>query len=215
MRSSFLGTSCVSTSPHTLRANWCNASDVLTAWSIQKRMLRLSCFKEKKKHRQCKMEDLDEYFDMFTRYNASSGDDDTVTAKVADNENVAESDGRLWDRDTGAMVGTCFVSAYRPQARRTFSRYSRRARFMTHLFTYFENPGDHAEIMNVFDQILHSWKSTRNTIPRLYFLNVRVLLFLICDRLKLPPPFTKRSCLRDLNRFHAQQTIFNNLCVCK
>ena len=161
------------------------------------------------------MEDLEAYFEMFTQYYPSRDDDKVTDDKDTDNENVAESDGRLWNRETGAMVGTCFVSGYRPQTRRTFSRYSRRARFMTHLFTHFEDPGDHVKIMQVFDQILRSWKSTRSTIPRLYFLNVRVLLFLICDRIKLPAPFTKRSCLRDVNRFHAQQTIFNNLCVCK
>ena len=162
------------------------------------------------------MEELDAYFDMFTQYRPGSVDDDTddTDDKVIDNENVAESDGRLWNRDTGEMVGTRFVSGYRPQTRRTFSRYSRRARFMTHLFTYFENPGDHVKIMRTFDKILRSWKTTRNKLPRIYFLNVRVLLFL-CDRLHLPSPFTKSSCLRDVNRFHAQQTIFNNLCVCK
>ena len=138
--------------------------------------------------------------------------DNTPPRVYVANDNAVEHEGQMWDVTTGKLLGTCFVPGYRKQTRRTFSRYSRRARFMTHLWSYFENPGDHRLIMNMFDKILRAWKLTRNTIPRLYFLNVRVLLYLICDHLQLPPPFTKHSCLRDVARFHTQQNIFKNLC---
>ena len=150
--------------------------------------------------------ELEFYFNMMN---------DRPSPAFVPDERAVEHDGRLWNVDTGMLVGTCFVVGFRKAARRTYSRYSRRSRFMTHLWDHFSHPSSHEQIMTLFDKVLLKWKKTRTTIPRLYFLNVRCLLFFICERLNIPPPFSKASCLRDVRRFTTQQNIFNNLCDCK
>ena len=150
--------------------------------------------------------ELEFYFNMMN---------DRPSPAFVPDERAVEHDGRLWNVDTGMLVGTCFVVGFRKAARRTYSRYSRRSRFMTHLWDHFSHPSSQEPIMTLFDKVLLKWKKTRTTIPRLYFLNVRCLLFFICERLNIPPPFSKASCLRDVRRFTTQQNIFNNLCDCK
>ena len=119
-----------------------------------------------------------------------------------------ESDGQLWDPDSGAKVGNVFVSGYIQFRKRTFSRYSRRARFMTEVMNWCTDNTHIHKIMRMFDRLLTNWKEARPSLERVYFLNVRCVLFFVCERLNLPLPYPKQHCLRDLKRFERQKTLF-------
>ena len=128
--------------------------------------------------------------------------------RALDSEAV-EVDGLLWNARTGAFISPVYVAAYEPPRRRTFSRYSRRARFFTHVLNHIQSMSAHSRIMKLFDCVLGNWKKTRSSITRLYFLNVRCLLYLICATLGISPPYPRSACLRDPKR----SSIFNNLCT--
>ena len=149
--------------------------------------------------------DLSKFYDMMRPCHR------TLERKMDDD--AVEVDGLLWNALTGVFISPVYVSAYEPPRRRTFSRYSRRARFFTHVLNSIQSMPAHSRIMKLFDVVLTNWKKTRTSITRLYFLNVRCLLFLICDALAVPPPYPRSACLRDPKRFDAQASIFNNLCT--
>ena len=119
-----------------------------------------------------------------------------------------EAGGVLWDPETGCKVGNVFVSGFVQFRKRTFSRYSRRARFMTEVMNWFTNNTYIKRILLLFDEVLVKWKSARPALSRVYFLNVRCVLFLICERLHIPIPYPKTECLRDVKRFERQKTMF-------
>ena len=151
------------------------------------------------------MKDLDWFFDYMTP---------DIPLKPP-SEVVVEHDGVLWDPITGLERGKCFVHGYRPHTRPICARYSRRSRFFSRLLDNFgvDRDKDVLKVMSTFDHVLAQWKLKREHYPRVYFLNVRCLLFLICKHLHLPPPFEQSMCLRDMKRFHIQEEMFNTF-VC-
>ena len=144
--------------------------------------------------------DFEKYFDMWSRPGPAP---QVLPAK----EPIA-SEGVLWDPDTGLKVGNVFVSGYTQARNRTFSRYSRHSRFMSEVMSWFTNDGHIHRIMRMFDTVLARWKKARSSLERVYFLNVKCVLFMICERLNIPPPFPKSRCLRDLKRFERQNILF-------
>ena len=119
-----------------------------------------------------------------------------------------ESEGVMWDPNTGCKVSNVFVSGFTQFRKRTFSRYSRRARFMTEVMGMFTNNTYIQAIMAMFDRLLGKWKTARKSLVRVYFLNVRCVLFMICEHLNIPPPYPKEDCLRDVKRFERQKELF-------
>ena len=119
-----------------------------------------------------------------------------------------ENGGVLWDPETGCKIGNVFVSGFVQFRKRTFSRYSRRARFMTEVMEWFTNNVYIKQILHLFDELLVKWKRARQGLSRVYFLNVRCVLFLICERLHIPLPYHKTECLRDVKRFERQKLLF-------
>ena len=127
---------------------------------------------------------------------------------TATSKEPVESDGIMWDPDTGRMICNVFVSGFTLFRKRTFSRYSRRARFMTEVMAWIVNNAYIHRIMRMFDRLLASWKTLRESLVRVYFLNVRCVLFLICEHLEIPTPYPKSFCLRDVKRFERQKSLF-------
>ena len=123
-----------------------------------------------------------------------------------------EDGGRIWDPVTGFQLRTVYVTGFgnRP-TRRAFNRYSRRDRFMTLLMDTYEIGARQIVVMRCFDVLLARWKQGRSLLARKYFLNLRVVNYLIPVFLKLVPPYGKGACLRDPARFAKQRGIFNNL----
>ena len=135
------------------------------------------------------------------------------TLEIHRDSDAVEVDGILWNARTGQFISPVFVASYELPLRRTFSRYSRRARFFTHVLNHIQSMAAHSRIMKLFDGVLANWKKTRSSITRIYFLNVRCLLYLICAALGVSLPYPRSACLRDPKRFDAQASIFNNLCT--
>ena len=125
-------------------------------------------------------------------------------------DDVIEQGGIRWDPRTGLEVGVVYVMSRTNYTRPTFSRYSRRSRFFGRLLDYVTCNHMVAAIMVVFDDILKAWKTKQHKYPRVYFLNVRCLLYLITKHLGFQAPFTKQECLRDIKRFRLQETMFND-----
>ena len=132
-----------------------------------------------------------------------------IIPQVVPKRIIVEQNGCLWDILTGEQCGNVFVHGYIQHTRRSFSRYSRRARFMSNLMDLYEIGEDHVRILQVFDKLLHRWKTTRYLLDRKYFLNIRVLLFLIPAYLGIPHTDTRP--LRDKVRFDKQKHIFVHL----
>ena len=122
---------------------------------------------------------------------------------------VIEDSGRWVDPGTGIEYGHVYVPGYVQQTRRGFSRYSRRARFMCYLMEYVELGEQHLHILKVFDTILANWKTTRHLLDRKYFLNIRVLLYLIPTHLGWTHNMARP--LRDKHRYERQKQIFTQL----
>ena len=122
-------------------------------------------------------------------------------------------EGQLWDPETGQLLGTTYVQGYNSSTKPTFSRYSRRARFFSHVLDFFQYDDTRIlKIMKVFDHILAQWKVRGLPYKRVYFLNVRCLIYMITTRLKMTPPFEKTDCLRDMKRYRLQEKMFNGYC---
>lgn len=119
-----------------------------------------------------------------------------------------EHEGEMWDPESGRRVRHVYVSGFTQFRKRTFSRYSRRARFMTEVMGRLTNNMHIGRVMHLFDAVLAKWKAARAHLERVYFLNVRCVLFLICEHLGIPPPYPKKFCLRDVKRFELQKTLF-------
>ena len=126
-------------------------------------------------------------------------------------------DGYLWDEETGELVGRVYVPGYVQSSRRTYSRYSRRARFFCRVMDFYGTNDDRSvRIMAVFNVVLKQWNLTKESYPRIYFLNVRCLLFFIAEFLGLTAPCQKNECLRDVKRFTVQKKMFEQfVCPCK
>ena len=144
--------------------------------------------------------EVEKYLDMYTHTSYENPKRPVVEP--------VESEGILWDPETGCKVGNVFVSGFVEFRKMTFSRYSRRARFMTEVMDWFTNNTYIKRILLLFDELLVKWKSARPALPRVYFLNVRCVLFLICERLHIPLPYHKTECLRDVKRFERQKLLF-------
>ena len=125
-------------------------------------------------------------------------------------DDFIEQGGIRWDPRTGLEVGVVYVMNHTNYTRPTFSRYSRRSRFFSRLLDYVTCNHMISAIMVVFDDILKAWKTKRHKYPRVYFLNVRCLLYLITKHLGFKAPFSKHDCLRDMKRFRHQETMFND-----
>ena len=125
-------------------------------------------------------------------------------------DDAIEDGGIRWDPRTGCQVGVVFVIHRSNYTRPSFSRYSRRSRFFSRLLDYVTSNHMVSRIMLVFDDILEKWKTKRHEYSRVYFLNVRCLLFLITKHLEFPAQFPKKECLRDMKRFQQQETMFND-----
>lgn len=127
-------------------------------------------------------------------------------------DKCVEAGGRMWDLVTGAQRAVVFVTGYGNRAsHRSFNRYSRRDRFLTLLMDTYDIGNRQVVIMRCFDVLLARWKQGRSLLVRKYFLNLRVVNYLIPVHLNLPPPCVERDCLRDPYRFEKQRTIFQNL----
>lgn len=139
---------------------------------------------------------------------------DVETAPPECRETV-EEDGRIWDLYTGHFVSHVYVQGYNASTKPTYSRYSRRARFFSKLLEHIQYDDPRIlTIMKKFDYILKKWQMrTKSQYPRVYFLNIRCLLFLITTHLGIPPPFKKTECLRDMKRFRRQKKMFSDF-VC-
>ena len=127
-----------------------------------------------------------------------------------DIDDAIEHGGIRWDPRTGLEVGVVYVMHRTTFTRPTFSRYSRRSRFFSRLLDYVASNRDVSAIMAAFDDILKAWKTKRHIYHRVYFLNVRCLLYLITKHLGIQPPFPKEDCLRDMKRFRHQEEMFND-----
>ena len=121
---------------------------------------------------------------------------------------LVEHEGRFLDPDTGLDKGPVFVTAFRAEKRRFFSRYSRQSRFMSEVMARYTDNKLIYRILKLFESVLKRWKATRHTLDRIYFLNVKCVLFLIAEHLDIQRPFPKSECLRDLRRFERQKELF-------
>ena len=119
-----------------------------------------------------------------------------------------EHEGRMVDPATGIDCGPVYVASFSSERRRFFSRYSRQSRFMTEVMARYEDNHLIVKILQVFDIVLENWKKKRHSLDRVYFLNVKCVLFLIAEHLNIIEPFPKSECLRDLRRFEKQKTLF-------
>ena len=126
--------------------------------------------------------EVEKYLDMYTRQSYEKPKRPVLEP--------VESDGILWDPETGRKVGNVFVSG------------------LTEVMNWFTNNAYIKKILSMFDTLLAKWKSVRPSLSRVYFLNVRCVLFLICERLHIPIPYPKTECLRDVKRFERQKTLF-------
>ena len=134
---------------------------------------------------------------------------ETVRDPSPPRPNLIEASGRLWDPETGECHGQVFVPGFVQHTRRGYSRYSRRARFMCYMMDMFTLGEQHLRILQVFDTLLANWKATRFSLDRKYFLNIRVLLFLIPTYLGWSHNMTLP--LRDKTRYEKQKQIFTQL----
>ena len=149
--------------------------------------------------------ELDQFFAMWDKPTPPQPPPERVTVS---------HDGYLWDGETGEAVGRVYVPGYVQTSRRTYSRYSRRARFFCRVIDYYGTNDDKAvRIMKVFNVVLKQWNLTKDIYPRIYFLNVRCLIYFIAEYLGLAPPFHKSECLRDAKRFTVQKKMFDTF-VC-
>jgi len=125
-------------------------------------------------------------------------------------DDAIEHGGIRWDPRTGLEVGVVYVTNRMHYTRPSFSRYSRRSRFFSRLLDYVTCNHMVSAIMTVFDDVLKAWKTKRDKYPRVYFINVRCLLYMITKHLGFKPPFPKHDCLRDMKRFRHQEDMFND-----
>ena len=125
-------------------------------------------------------------------------------------EEAIEQGGIRWDPRTGLEVGVVYVINRTHYSHPSFSRYSRRSRFFSRLLDYVTCDRMVSAIMDVFANILKAGKTKRHKYPRVYFLNVRCLLYLITKHLGIQAPFSKQDCLRDMKRFRHQENMFND-----
>ena len=126
-------------------------------------------------------------------------------------DNTVECGGRYWNRDTGIQLpGVVFVRGYEQSTKPSFTRYDRRVRFLFHVHDYMPLNARFC-IMECFDTLLKRWEAQRHSLTRKYFLNIRVLLFLIPHFLGMPTYCGADEVLRDKSRFLEQQAIFDKL----